>query len=131
MEPPHITDRGLHGISTVVRTVVAIHFTLSASRKPKPPLSPNNASCCHCRCRCRCRCRCYYCRRSQVLNGIRTELVVIPYADRTFVIVTQLKKLGNLVSVDQPQPLFSAPEMNVPAVLQLCLTIQSIPTDTS
>ena len=41
----------------------------------------------------RARCPCY----SQVLNGIRTELVVIPYADRTFVIVTQLKKLGNLV----------------------------------
>lgn len=32
-----------------------------------------------------------------MMNGIRTEVVVIPYADRTFVIVTQLKKLGTLV----------------------------------
>ncbi|CAN0290123.1 unnamed protein product [Ectocarpus sp. 6 AP-2014] len=32
-----------------------------------------------------------------MLNGIRTEVVVIPYADRTFVIVTQMKKLGNLL----------------------------------
>lgn len=32
-----------------------------------------------------------------VLNGIRTEVVVVPYADRTFVIVTQLKKLGNVI----------------------------------
>lgn len=32
-----------------------------------------------------------------ILNGIRTEVVVIPYVDRTFIIVTQLKKVGNLV----------------------------------
>ena len=40
----------------------------------------------------------------QVLNGIKTEVVVIPYADRTFVVVTQLKKLGNLVSVTSNMP---------------------------
>lgn len=33
----------------------------------------------------------------QMMDGIRTEVVVIPYADRTFVVVTQLKKLGTLV----------------------------------
>lgn len=43
--------------------------------------------------------RCHDAAARQVLNGIRTEVVVIPYADRTFVVVTQLKKLGNLVSV--------------------------------
>ncbi|CAM9149736.1 unnamed protein product [Ascophyllum nodosum] len=32
-----------------------------------------------------------------VMNGVRTEVVVIPYVDRTFVIVTQMKKLGNLL----------------------------------
>ena len=34
---------------------------------------------------------------SKVINGIHTEVVLQPFADRILILVTQLGKVGNLV----------------------------------
>ena len=34
---------------------------------------------------------------SQIINGVETEVVLQPFADRILILVTQLGKVGNLV----------------------------------
>ena len=34
---------------------------------------------------------------SKVINGVKTEIVLQPFADRILVLITQLGKVGNLV----------------------------------
>ncbi|KAL1747552.1 hypothetical protein HDZ31DRAFT_80391 [Schizophyllum fasciatum] len=49
---------------------------------------------------------------SQDVAGNRTDIVVLPYADRILVLVTQLGKVGNLIQASLPAttPLQPAPE---------------------
>lgn len=34
---------------------------------------------------------------SKVINGVKTEIVVQPFADRILILITQMGKVGNLV----------------------------------
>lgn len=57
---------------------------------------------------------------SKIINGVQTEVVLQPYADRILILITQLGKVGNLVRWRKPQ----APKTNT----NLCTKIQaSIP----
>jgi len=57
---------------------------------------------------------------SKVINGVKTEVVLQPFADRILILITQLGKVGNLVRLRKP----STPQTNT----DLCTKIQaSIP----
>ncbi|KAG6336413.1 hypothetical protein ID866_2686 [Astraeus odoratus] len=80
-----------------------------------------------------------FCQTSVDIDGVRTDILVQPFADRTFVQVTQLGKMGNLVhlftvllSMPSTVPIVPGPGdalPSPPAAIQLTPLLGSAPSD--
>ncbi|KAF9651429.1 hypothetical protein BDM02DRAFT_3163009 [Thelephora ganbajun] len=79
---------------------------------------------------------------SKIINGVKTEVVLQPFADRILILITQLGKVGNLIQASIPQttPLLAqlSPDNEEPNAstlpppppsIQLTSLLGSAPTD--
>ncbi|KAF9792095.1 hypothetical protein BJ322DRAFT_12084 [Thelephora terrestris] len=79
---------------------------------------------------------------SKVINGVKTEVVIQPFADRLLILITQMGKVGNLIQASIPQtaPLLAQPPLDQgepnastlpppPPSIQLTPLLGSTPSD--